>query len=195
MRSLDAVLRQAAADLDAIGARWAVIGGLAVAFRAEPRFTKDVDLAVAVADDAEAEGIVNRLQVRGYALASLVEQDYANRLATARLVRPRAGTSSAFVDLFFANSGIEDEIVRRADRLEVLPGVFMAVASIGHLIALKVLAGRHQDMTDLGYLISAASEADLDEARAAAVKITERGFNRGQNLLDDLAAIISQARK
>ena len=37
MESVDAVLRQAAADLDAIGARWAVIGGLAVAFRAEPR--------------------------------------------------------------------------------------------------------------------------------------------------------------
>src|SRR6185437_9925156 len=82
MQSVDAVLRQAAEDLDAIGARWAVIGGLAVAFRAEPRFTKDVDLAVAVEDDAEAEGIVNRLQVRGYALASLVEQDYVNRLAT-----------------------------------------------------------------------------------------------------------------
>jgi hypothetical protein len=97
MQSVDAVLRQAAADLDAIGARWAVIGGLAVAFRAEPRFTKDVDLAVAVADDAEAEGIVNLLQVRGYALASLVEQDYVNRLATARLVRPEVGTSSAFM--------------------------------------------------------------------------------------------------
>ncbi|SRR5260370_41204576 len=135
MQSVDAVLMQAAEDLDAIGARWAVIGGLAVAFRAEPRFTKDVDLAVAVADDEEAEGIVNRLQVRGYALASLVEQDYVNRLATARLVRPKAGASSAFIDLLFANSGIEEEIVRRADRLEVLPDVFMPVASIGHLIA------------------------------------------------------------
>jgi hypothetical protein len=51
--------------------------------------------------------------------------------------RPKAGTSSAFIDLLFANSGIEDEIVRRADRLEVLPDVFMPVASIGHLIALK----------------------------------------------------------
>jgi hypothetical protein len=71
-----------------------------------------------------------------------VEQDYVNRLATARLVRPRVGTSSAFIDLLFANSGIEDEIVRRADRLEVLPDVFMPVASTGHLIALKVLAGR-----------------------------------------------------
>jgi predicted nucleotidyltransferase len=195
MQSVDAVLRQAAEDLDALGARWAVIGGLAVAFRAEPRFTKDVDIAVAVSDDAEAEGIVNRLQVRGYALASLVEQDYVNRLATARLVRPQAGTSSAFIDLLFANSGIEDEIVRRADRLEVLPDVFMPVASIGHLIALKALAGRHQDLTDVGYLISVATDADLGEATESAAKIQERGFNRGQDLLADLAAIISQARK
>jgi hypothetical protein len=192
---VDAVLRQAAADLDAIGAHWAVIGGLAVAFRAEPRFTKDVDVAVAVADDREAENIVNRLQVRGYALASLVEQDYVDRLATARLIRPQAGTSSAFIDLLFASSGIEDDIVRGADLLEVLPGLFMPVASIGHLIALKVLAGRHQDLTDLGYLISAATEADLGEARASVARIQERGYNRGQNLPEDLSAIISQAQK
>ena len=101
------------------------------------------------------------MQVRGYALAYLVEQDYVNRLATERLIKPQAGTSSAFIDLLFANSGIEDEIVHRADLLEVLPDVFMPVASIGHLIALKVLAGRHQDLSDLGYLISAATEADL----------------------------------
>ncbi|HTR92362.1 MAG TPA: nucleotidyl transferase AbiEii/AbiGii toxin family protein [Trebonia sp.] len=195
MQSVDEVLRQAAADLDAIGARWAVIGGLAVAFRAEPRFTKDVDLAVAVANDKEAEDIVNRMQVRGYALTALVEQDYVNRLATARLVRPKAGTSSAFIDLLFSNSGIEDEIVRRADRLEVLPDVFMPVASIGHLIALKVLAGRHQDLTDLGYLIPVATEADLGEAKASAVRIQELGYNRGQDLLEDLAALISQAEK
>jgi hypothetical protein len=135
------------------------------------------------------------MQVRGYALASLVEQDYVNRLATARLVRPKVGTSSAFIDLLFANSGIEQEVVLGADRLEVLPGVFLPVASIGHLIALKALAGRHQDLTDLGYLISAASDADLDEARASAAVIQERGFNRGQDLPGDLAAIISQARK
>jgi len=195
MQSVDEVLRQAAADLDAIGARWAVIGGLAVAFRAEPRFTKDVDLAVAVANDKEAEDIVNRMQVRGYALTALVEQDYVNRLATARLVKPKAGTSSAFIDLLFSNSGIEDEIVRGADRLEVLPDVFMPVASIGHLIALKVLAGRHQDLTDLGYLIPVATEADLGEAKASAVRIQELGYNRGQDLLEDLAALISQAEK
>ena len=71
----------------------------------------------------------------------------------------------------------------------------MPVASTGHLIALKALAGRHQDLTDLGYLIAAASDPDLDEATAAAALIEERGFNRGQSLSEDLAAIIRQARK
>jgi hypothetical protein len=58
MTSLEEVLRRAGADLDAVGAKWAIIGGLAVATRAVPRFTQDVDFAVSVADDAEAEDIV-----------------------------------------------------------------------------------------------------------------------------------------
>jgi hypothetical protein len=42
MTGLEEVLKRAAADLDAVGARWAIIGGLAVATRAAPRFTQDV---------------------------------------------------------------------------------------------------------------------------------------------------------
>jgi hypothetical protein len=125
----------------------------------------------------------------------VIEQDYVNRLATARLVRPATGSSSAFIDLLFANSGIEQEVVSSADRLEVLAGIVLPVATVGHLIALKVLAGRHQDLADLGYLIPAASEADLNEARVAVGKIEARGYNRGQNLTEDLAVIISDARK
>jgi hypothetical protein len=48
---------------------------------------------------------------------------------------------------------------------------------------------------DLGYLISAASDVDLDEARTSAAMIEERGFNRGQGLSEDLRGIIGQARK
>jgi hypothetical protein len=53
MTGLEEVLKRAAADLDAVGAKWAIIGGLAVATRAAPRFTQDVDFAISVADDAE----------------------------------------------------------------------------------------------------------------------------------------------
>jgi hypothetical protein len=97
-------------------------------------------------------------------------------LGRSRSALGQAGTSSAFIDLLFASSGIENEIVRRADLLKVLPDLFMPVASIGHLITLKVLAGRHQDLTGLGHLISAATQADLGEARASVARIQERDY-------------------
>jgi hypothetical protein len=48
------VLAVAADALEHAGARWALIGGLAVSTRIEPRFTRDIDLAVSVPDDASA---------------------------------------------------------------------------------------------------------------------------------------------
>jgi len=56
--------RKAVADLDALRVRWALIGGLAISVRSAPRFTKDLDFAVAVADDSEAEDVVHRLRGR-----------------------------------------------------------------------------------------------------------------------------------
>lgn len=50
-----------AADLDRRGLEWALVGGFAVSARAEPRFTRDVDVAVAVEDDHAAEVLVNGL--------------------------------------------------------------------------------------------------------------------------------------
>ncbi len=47
-------LRHVCADLESITSAYALVGGLAVSARAEPRTTRDVDLAVSVADDREA---------------------------------------------------------------------------------------------------------------------------------------------
>jgi predicted nucleotidyltransferase len=162
---IEPVFRQAAADLDALNRRWAVIGGFAVAARALPRFTQDVDFAVSVASDNEAEAIVHRLQIRGYAVGMLVEQDEVGRLATVRLIRPVAGSSQTIVDLLFASSGIEDQIVERADRIEIWPGCVVPVATAGDLIALKLLSRddrRLQDQLDLQALLSVATKDDLN---------------------------------
>jgi hypothetical protein len=67
------------------------------------------------------------------------------------------------------------------------------VASTAHLIALKVLAGRNQDLTDLSYLISAASPTDLDTARDAVKLIQARGFNRQHDIVSDLDQLIRDA--
>lgn len=185
---VELALRRAVADLDALEVRWALIGGLAISIRSVPRFTKDLDFAIAVADDSEAEGVVNRLRGRGYQPVEILEQEYVKRLSGVRLERTE---SDVIVDLLFASSGIENEVVASATRLEVLPGLSAPVATIGHLIALKTLAGRNQDLTDLGTLIPAASARDLETAKEAVRLIQERGFNREQNVRTDLDKLIA----
>jgi Nucleotidyl transferase AbiEii toxin, Type IV TA system len=188
--SVESALRRAVADLNALKARWALIGGLAVSARTIPRFTKDLDFVVAVADEGE-EDVVHRLQSRDYAPVEVLEQDYVKRLSGVRLAH---GGSDVVVDLLFASSGIENEVVANADRLEVLPRLTVPVATTPHLIALKVLAGRNQDLTDLGYLIPSASPAELDTACEAVKLIQVRGFSRGQDVVADLETLIGEAK-
>jgi predicted nucleotidyltransferase len=190
--SVESALRKAAVDLNAIGVRWALVGGLAVSARAVPRFTKDLDFAVAVENDGEAEDVVHRLRARGYEPLEVLEQDYVERLSGVRLARKG---SDVIVDLLFASSGIENEVVASADRLEVLPRLTVPVATTAHLIALKVLAGRSQDLTDLGYLVAEASSTDLDDAREATKLIQIRGFNREQDVTADLEQLIADAQR
>jgi len=189
---VESALRRAVADLNTLKAQWALIGGLAISVRSVPRFTKDLDFAVAVAGDSEAEDVVHRLGGRGYRPVELLEQEYVKRMSGVRLER---GGSDVVVDLLFASSGIEGEVVAGATRLEVLPQLTAPVATTGHLIALKVLAGRNQDLTDLEALIPGASAADLDVARSAVRLIQARGFNREQDVVADLDKLIADMRR
>lgn len=163
--------------------------------RAEPRFTRDVDLAIHVGDDADAERLVRDLQTRHYRAQAIVEHEVTRRLATVRLVPPDEDETGVVADLLFASSGIECEIVDAADTVEVLPGLRVPIATIGHLIALKILAmddrTRPQDRVDLRALIAVATADDIRLARAAAALIAQRGFHRGRDLagaLDQLLA-------
>lgn len=196
MNPIEAALRRVAADLGALGQCWAVVGGLAVGARAEPRTTRDVDVAVAVATDAEAEALVHALQARGYKVWALVEQDATERLATARLSVPEAGSGGIVVDLLFASSGIEPDLVAAAEEIELVQSLTVPVARIGHLLALKVLARddrqRPQDWDDIRALLREATDADIDEGRTALRLIVERGYHRGKRLLADLDEIVGR---
>ena len=128
MSRLERALRGIASELADRERSWALVGGLAVSARAEPRFTRDIDLAVAVRDDATAEALVHGLAGTGYRVLTSIEQEAAGRLATVRLETPGEGAGGVVVDLLFASSGVEAEIVRGADVLEVLPGLRVPAA-------------------------------------------------------------------
>lgn len=153
MKRLERALHRIASDLDSMKRPWCLIGGLAVSARAEPRTTRDVDIAVSVADDTEAEQVIFALQGVDYRVKTVLEQVSTRRLATVRLVPPGEGERGALVDLLFASSSLEPDLAAAAEKMEVLPGLTIPVASIGHLLALKVLARdgrrRPQDEDDI----------------------------------------------
>jgi len=111
---------------------------------------------VAVPGDAEAEALIRRLRGEGYDVTALIEQDAAERLATVRL-RPDADPGAPVVDLLFASSGIESEIVRDAESVEVLPGLPEEIARAGEAAEAIIARGYHRGR-DLS--------ADLDALRA-----------------------------
>lgn len=175
------------ATASALGHGCALVGGFAVSVRTAPRFTRDVDFAVAVSSDAEAEAMVRSLLAEGHELVAVVEQEARARLATARLLC----NTGDLVDLLFASSGIEAETVAAADVMEVVPGFALPVASVGHLIAMKLLSQSDQrlvDRSDLQALLTLASPDDLAAAACAVTLIEERGFARGRDLTGDLRA-------
>ena len=196
LSSAEAALHRIASDLHELARRFALIGGLAVSVRTEPRLTRDADLVVFVTDDADAETLVRALQDRGWRVLAAMEQEATRRLASVRLAMTEADITGAVIDLLFASSGIEREIVDAAEPLDVVPGLVVAIARLGHLIALKVLARddrtRPQDRVDLAALLRRADDATLREARAALETVARRGFDRGRDLTAALDAAIAE---
>ena len=95
---------------------------------------------MAVANDADAEALVRNLLASGYRVVASLEQEAVGRLATVRLQPPSEGPEGVVVDMLFASSGVEPEIVRASEVLEALPGLPVPVARAGDLLALKVLS-------------------------------------------------------
>lgn len=172
--------------LGRLGVKFALVGGLAVSIRGEVRFTRDVDLAISVDTDRDVERITRALAAEGFALAAVVEQDEAERIAIARLRAP----GGIVVDLLAASSGIEHEIVATARETPELPGIPVALPE--HLLAMKVLsmrAARLQDRIDAKNLLAAAP-IDEREVRRLLALIEGRGFARGQDLGAKLDALL-----
>lgn len=192
---VEGTLIQLASDLETLSVRWALIGGLAVSALAEPRTTGDVDVVIAVADDPEAERATLDLQARGYQIHSVLEHA-AGRISTVRLLAPGSARPRILVDLLFASSGIEPEIAALAERLEVMSGLEVPVARVGHLLALKILAAkeaRPRDFEDARQLLRVASEEDLHLARESLELIAGRGFDREKDLQGELARLLDLA--
>lgn len=184
------LLKRAGSIFDQKGIPWALVGGWAVSIRTEPRFTRDLDVAVAVQTDDDAERYITDFIASRFQVAALVEQTATKRLATVRLLPPYGHHPGLLLDLLFASSGIESEICAAAERLAVFPDVIVPVARLEHLLAIKILAredeSRPQDQLDIRMLLRFMDEKQLSVVRHLLNVITVRGYHRGKNLQVEL---------
>ncbi|HVS00280.1 MAG TPA: nucleotidyl transferase AbiEii/AbiGii toxin family protein [Thermoanaerobaculia bacterium] len=197
MIRLSEALIRVETDLRAFGVRWALIGGLAVAVRAQPRQTWDVDVVLAFSEEAEVDRVVRNLRGRGYRdhpTEPMLQDRRTKRVIGVRLLVPSESQSELIVDLLFASAGVEPEIIAAAELLEVFPGVAVPVVRSGDLLALKVLAGRPKDLMDAEMLLERMSPADLQQTRETLELIDRRGFHQGKDLQLELTRILGTFR-
>jgi hypothetical protein len=181
-----------AAALRAVQRPFAVVGGLAISVRGEPRFTRDVDVVVVAKDDADMEMLVFGLANQGYRTVALVEHESRARLSTVRLSAP----GGLIVDLIAATCGIEREIVERAGPVKLGSAGELPVARAEELLAMKVLSmsdRRPLDRSDAVNLVLVNPSLDLEAVRSNVELISSRGFDRGEPLVDKLASVLTAA--
>jgi hypothetical protein len=128
--------------LDTAGVDYALIGGMAVAVWGAPRFTQDIDLLVRREDLDRAKSAARQC---GFALESF-PMDFTDGTELHRVSKMQAD-QHLMVDLMLVSPHVQAAWDSR--RRIAFDGGMLSVISRDSLIAMKVAAGRQQDLMDV----------------------------------------------
>ncbi|MBN1420800.1 MAG: nucleotidyl transferase AbiEii/AbiGii toxin family protein [Planctomycetes bacterium] len=122
---------------------FAIIGGIAVVARGEPRFTGDIDVVAGI-DLDRALTLLDGLE--GSPFRPLLSD--ARDVVRAALILPlRHRTTGIKVDVAVGLSGFERDLIARATDVD-FGACMVPVATAEDLLLMKVLAGRPRDQED-----------------------------------------------
>jgi tetrahydromethanopterin S-methyltransferase subunit G len=131
-------------SLNKAGIKYAVIGGIALAFYDHPRFTRDIDLLVKPQD---FDQLRQRLSELGYH-EKAEPWTFSHTNLTLHRFAKCVGKDILIVDILLAGSKESQSIVERALECESDSGV-VRVATRSDLIWLKQLRNSPQDIVDI----------------------------------------------
>ncbi len=126
--------------------RYLVVGGYAVMYHAEPRYTKDLDLWVSPEKD-NARAVFKALEEFGAPLAQVTEDDFTDQEIVYQM-----GIPPVRIDVLMSIDGLDFETAwtRRVEAR--WGGETVCVISLEDLIANKRATGRPQDLLDVQVL-------------------------------------------
>ena len=122
--------------------RWCVFGAQAVIAYGIPRLSADVDVTLDLEPD-DPERFASEMEAGGFALR-INDPDFIRRARVMPFVHLATGMP---LDVVLAGSGLEDEFLARARRLD-LAGTEVPFIHPEDLVIAKVLAGRPKDIED-----------------------------------------------
>lgn len=145
--------------LSAARVPYALIGGVAVALQAVPRFTRDIDVVVWTDDERWPELIDSAAQFA-------ITPRQPDVLAFARRTRVLllAHSSGVPLDISCGALPFELELVERSQAFDV-GAITVQVAAPEHLLVMKAIANRPRDRADIDSLLRAFPEVDTESAR------------------------------
>ena len=151
---LQSTLRDIAAFLNAQSVDFAMIGGLAVSVRGEPRLTTDVDVVIAV----DVEGALELLRQLPSSRFDVPFQGVDEVVRKSFILPLRHNETGTIVDLSIGLTGFERQAIARAT-LANLMGVVVPVLTAEDLLVMKALANRPRDAEDARQLVLRQGDA------------------------------------
>jgi hypothetical protein len=144
------------------GVKYLVVGGFAVSYHSQPRFTKDIDIFIS-ADPENAKAAYAALASFGTALQGITPEDFTDRNSFFRFGREPQG-----FDILPAIPGVDFDAAweRRVETVvDPATGLKANVISAQDLIASKLASGRARDLTDVEDLRKAAESQGPEPAK------------------------------
>ena len=135
------------------GVKYLIVGGYAVIFHAQPRYTKDIDIFIK-ANPANAQATYTALSEFGAALGGIKPEDFADPGTFFRFGRDPRG-----FDILPHLPGVDFDAAwdrRLETRIDPESGLMAFVISREDLISAKLAAGRPQDLADVDAIQRAA---------------------------------------
>jgi len=151
------------------GVKYLVVGGFAVIYHSQPRFTKDIDLFIK-ADPENAKATYAALAEFGVTLQGITWEDFTGRNSFFRFGREPKGFA-----ILPAIPGVDFDAAweRRVETvLDTATGLKANFISADDLIASKLASGRPRDLADVDDIRKAA---DSQRPKPAKTKAPESG--------------------
>lgn len=141
---MGSLLKRIARELDREGVPYMIIGGQAVLVYGEPRFTRDIDITVALTPDS-LQKVVRVVRKSGLEILT----DNPEKFVREARILPTQDAESGFrVDFIFSWTPFEREAINRAKPI-LIDGYPVKFASPEDVIILKVISGRARDYEDI----------------------------------------------